>query len=67
MVSFQQDNMKKWGIKTYQAGSHHLLLVWTALVSPWTNAQQSWSGNVMRNRMRSDLLVSTVSTTQSQI
>ena len=48
----------KRGEETYQAGSHDLLLVWTALVSPWMCDQQTCSGNVRRNRMRSDLLVS---------
>ena len=49
---------RKEGKQTYQAGSHDLLLVWTALVSPWMCDQQTCSGNVRRKRMRSDSLVS---------
>ena len=45
----------KW---TYQTGPQDLLLVWMALVSPWMCAQQTWSGNFRRNRIRSDSLVS---------
>lgn len=58
MVDLRTKKCKRGEADTYQAGSHDLLLVWTALVSPWMCDQQTCSGNVRRNRMRSDSLVS---------